>query len=113
MPHAFEFPRMLCSIVPLVRSERLPGLGRSVVNEFVALAFGHAIGAFQFLRATAGRIPSFPAVVRTLNDLSEPAARLRRVDAARINRRTFDMINLPARKMRTAHLPSFARAIRC
>src|SRR5207249_3714178 len=58
-------------------------------------------------------VPRLAAIVRTLNDLAEPAARLRRVDAARINRRTFDMINLPARKMRTAHLPSFARAIRC
>ena len=39
-------------------------------------------------------------------------ARLRCVNAVRINRRTFQVINFPAREMRAADFPSFARAIR-
>src|SRR5437667_12079228 len=34
MPDPFEFPRMLCAVVPLVGRERLPGLRRSFVNDF-------------------------------------------------------------------------------
>ena len=38
MPDALELPGMLRAVVPLVRGERLAGLGRSVVDELVALA---------------------------------------------------------------------------
>src|SRR5438132_14155851 len=112
MPDALEFPRMLCAIVPLVRRQRFPCFRRSVVNELVAFPFGHAVRTFQFFRTAAGCLPGFAGVVRALNDLPKPTAGLRGVDSIRVNRRTFHVINLPARKMRSPHLPSFTRAIR-
>src|SRR6266536_135372 len=113
MPDTFELPGVLCSVVPLMRRKWFTTLGRSVVSEFVAFAFGRAIRAFQFLRAAARRVPGFAAVVGALNDLPKPTARLRRVNATRVNWRAFHMINFPTRKMRAANLPSFARTIRC
>src|SRR5215467_8066659 len=112
MPYTFEFPGVLRSIVPLVRREWFPGFRRSVVNEFIAFAFGHPVRAFQFLGTAAGRIPAFATVIRALNNLPKPPTRLRCIDTLRINRRTFHVINLPARKLRAAHFPTFARAIR-
>src|SRR5206468_10146006 len=106
MPNALELPRMLGAVVPLMRARD------TVVNELVAFAFWHAVRTFQFLRAAAGRVPRFAAVIRALNDLPKPAAGLRGVDPVRINRRAFHVINFPTRKMRATHLPSFARAIR-
>src|ERR1700730_4731016 len=97
MPDALELPRMLRAVVPLMRARH------AIVNEFVALALGHAIR--RLFHPTARRLPSFPAIARTLNDLPEPGARLRRVDSVRINRRPFDVINFPARKMRPVHFP--------
>src|SRR6266496_6202513 len=112
MPDAFEFPGMLCSVVPLVRGEWFTSLGRSVINEFIAFAFGRAIRAFQFLRAAARRVPGFAAVVGALSDLPKPAARLRPINAIRVNWRTLHVVDFPTRKMRAANLPSFARTIR-
>src|ERR1041385_5168041 len=74
MPDPLEFPRMLCAVVPLMRP------GDSVVNEFVALAFWHASLALQLFRTTSRRYPAFAAVIRALNDLPEPTARLRSVN---------------------------------
>src|SRR6266536_5722987 len=112
MPDAFKLPRVLCSIIPLMRREWFTSLRRSVVNEFVAFAFGRAIRAFQFLRAAARRVPGFAAVVGALSDLPKPAARLRPINAIRVNWRTLHVIDFPTRKMRAANLPSFARTIR-
>src|SRR5712692_1500262 len=113
VPDAFELPGMLCSVVPLVRGEWFASFSRSIVHELVAFAFGRAIRAFQLVGAAAGRVPSLTAIIGALNDLTEPAAGLRRVNAIRINWRTFHVINLPTRKMRAADFPTFARAIRC
>src|SRR5947207_10073462 len=44
MPDAFELPRMLCSVVPLVRGERFTGFGGRIVNELVAFGLGHTLG---------------------------------------------------------------------
>src|SRR5580704_13102163 len=107
MPNALELPRMLGAVIPLM------GARDSVVNKLVALTFRHAIRTFQFLGFASGRVPSFSAVIGALNDLAEPPTGLRCVDAVRIDRRTLHMINLPTRKMRPTHLPSFARTIRC
>src|ERR1700687_4523932 len=41
MPHSFELPRMLRSVIPLVRGERRCG---RIINELVALGLGLAIG---------------------------------------------------------------------
>ena len=77
MPDAFEFPRMLCAIVPLM------GAWHAVVNEIVAFAFRHSLRSSS-VRPTPRRVPSFAAVVGSLNDLSKPTARLRRINPVRI-----------------------------
>ena len=106
VPHPFEFPRMLGAVVPLM------GARNSVVTKIIArAALRHSVGSAQILFAGSGRFPGFPAVVRSLNDLSKPRAGLRRVNPVRIYRRTFDVINLPAGKMRSVNLPPFALAV--
>src|SRR4030095_13532631 len=107
MPNTLELPGMLSSVIPLMCARN------TVVNEFVALAFLHAIGTFQVLRAAPGRVPLFSAVIGTLDDLAEPSTGLRCINPVWIDRRTFYVINFPACKMRAAHFPSFARAICC
>ena len=89
MPDALELPGMLRAVVPLVRA------GHAVVDELVA-----------------DRLPGLAAVVRALDHLPEPAAGLRRVDAVRVSGRAFEMIHLPARKVRAADLPFLALAVR-
>src|SRR6266540_400596 len=86
VPHALEFPQMLCAVVPLMRREWFPGFRRRVVNELVAFRFGHAVRTFQFFRTAAGCVPGFAAVIRALNDLPKPTAGLRGVDSVGINR---------------------------
>src|SRR4029450_8318486 len=107
MPNPLELPRMLGAVIPLMCARD------TVVNEFVALAFRRSVGTFQFLRAAPRGVPLFSAVIRALNDLAEPPAGLRCINPVRIGWSTFSVINFPARKMRTADFPSFARAIRC
>ena len=106
MPDALEFPRMLRAVIPLVRAN-LAG-----IRELVALAFRKTLRAFQFLRAAAGRVPGFAAVIGTLDDLAKPAAGLGGVESVRIRRGAFHVIDLPAREMRAADLPVFAPSIR-
>src|SRR4030095_7748692 len=105
MPDPLELPWMLGAVVPLV------GPRDAVVNEFVTFTHRHTLRTG--CRSAARRVPCFAAVIGALNDLSKPGAGLRRVQPVLINRRTFHVINFPTRKMRAAHLPSFARAIRC
>ena len=103
MPDAFELPRMLRAVIPLVRAHL------AFVNELVALALWASFRAFQFLGAAAGRVPRLAAVVRALDDLPEPAAGLRGVKAVRIRGRTFDMIDFPAGEMRAGLASFYAR----
>ena len=86
VPDALELPRMRRAVVPLVRA------GHAVVDELVAR-----------------RLPRLAAVVRPLDDLPEPAARLRRVDAVRVGRRSLEVVDLPAAEMRPADVPLSAR----
>src|SRR6266851_39867 len=95
---------MLRAVVPLMRP------GYTVIHELVALAFGHAIR--RLFHPAARRLPRFAAIIGALNDLSEPGARLRRVNPVRINRRTLNVINFPAGKMRATDLPSFTLPVR-
>src|ERR1051325_10326346 len=106
MPDPLEFPGMLGPVIPLMRPRD------AVVNEFVTLTFRHAALALKLLRTAARRLPGFATVIRTLNDLAEPTACLRRVNPVRIDRRTFHVINLPARKVRPLHFPIFPLRIR-
>src|SRR5690242_1329817 len=102
MPDAFELPRMLRAVVPKVSSDF------AFVNKLIALAARHAFRPFQILRAAAGCVPGLAAIIGTLNDLAEPAARLRSVNAIRVRGRSFEMINFPAREMRAADFPTLA-----
>src|SRR5579864_1370202 len=106
MPDALEFPRMLRPVVPLMCA------GDTIVNKFVAFAFWKTVLALQLFRLAAGRVPGFPAVIRPLNDLPEPIARLRRVDPVRIHRRPFHVVNLPPGKIRPFHFPILTLRIR-
>src|SRR5688572_990017 len=106
MPHALEFPRMLRAVVPLVCAHL------SFVREHVALSFGHSIRAHQIFWFGSGRIPGFAAIIRPLDDLPKPSARLRRKDAIGINGRAFEMIHLPTREVWPADLPVLPLAIR-
>src|SRR5512132_1606245 len=80
MPDAFELPGMRRAVVPLVRGERFAGFSRRVVNKLVALAFGRAVrGRRRFAGGCSRLVPCLAAVIRALNDLAKPAARLRRI----------------------------------
>src|SRR5262245_57373159 len=90
MPDAFELPGMRRPVVPLMRS------GDALIDEFVS-----------------NGLPRKASVVRTRNDLAEPAAGLRRVKPVWIGRRSLEVINLPSRKVRAVHSPLLAFCIRC
>src|SRR2546422_6179274 len=111
MPDALELPGVLRAVVPLVRGEGFAGVRRRVVDELVALAGRHAVRRLR--HSTPGRLPRLAAVARALDDLSEPPARLRRVDAVGIGGGSLHVINLPAREVRTAHVPLLALAVCC
>ena len=113
MPDALELPGMLRAVVPLVRGEGLAGFGRRVVDELVALALGHAVRSGGRLAGRcSGLVPRLAAVVGALDDLPEPAAGLRRIQPVRVNGRSLEVVDLPARKVRTTDVPPFALAVR-
>src|SRR5438046_1834894 len=109
MPHPLELPGVLGAVVPLVRGERLAGLGRGVVYELVALTGRHAVRPLR--HAAARCLPRLARVAGALNDLSEPTARLRGVEAIGIGGRSLQMIDLPPREVRAAHIPLLALAV--
>src|ERR1019366_7398753 len=86
------------------------GLRRAVVNEFIARGRRHRARLGRFF--ASGRLPGFAAVIGALDDLPEPAAGLRGIQPVRVNRRSLDVVQLPAREMRTADIPAFALAVR-
>src|SRR5919205_2934717 len=101
VPDALELLRALRAVVELVSRERLARLVGSVVDELVALALGHPVGRRRRLaRGRSGLVPSLAAVVRALNYLAEPSARLRRVNPVGVNRRALQVVDLPAREVR-------------
>src|SRR5439155_24860538 len=106
MPDALEFPRMLRAVVPLVRPHF------AFIDELVAFAFGRTIGTGQLLGAAAGCLPGLAAIVGALDNLAEPTARLRRVDAVRLSGRAFEVIHFPAREVQPADFPILALAVR-
>src|SRR5687768_10320809 len=102
---------MLRAVVPLVCGERLAGLRRGVVHEFVAHAGWRIIRARQLL--PAGHLPCLATVARALDDLPEPAAGLRRVQPVRVGRRALHVEDLPSREVRAADVPLLALSVRC
>src|ERR1700757_959451 len=89
MPDACEFPRMWRAVIPHVRA------GRAFVYELVA-----------------HRLPRFSAIVRTLDQLTEPARGLGGVQAIGIGGRALEVIHLPAGEVRTTDIPLRALFIR-
>src|SRR5262249_43991835 len=82
MPDALELPGMRRPVVPLM------GPGDALVHELVA-----------------HRLPGLAAVAGPLNDLAEPAARLRGIEPVGIGRRRLQVIDLPSGEVRTADAP--------
>ena len=90
MPHALELPGMLGAVVPLV------GAGRRRRTR---------------TRCPTG-LPGLAPVVRALDHLAEPPAGLRGIDPVRLCGRTLEVVHLPAREVRAAHVPPVALAVR-
>src|SRR5262249_39245424 len=88
MPDAFELPRMRSAVVPLM-SAGDAGIGKRL----------------------ADRLPRLSAVIGPLHELTKPTRRLRCVEPVRLDRRTLEMINLPAAEMRAANVPPLAFAV--
>src|SRR5439155_6115066 len=110
LPDPLDLPGVMRAVVPLMRGQRLAGVGRRVVDELVALARRHAFGRLR--HAAPGRLPRLAAVAGALDDLSEPPARLRRVQPVRVDRRALEVVDLPTREVRAADIPPFALAVR-
>src|SRR5262245_26653160 len=68
-------------------------------------------GNSVIFKLVSNRLPCLAAVIRALDDLSEPAAALRGIDPIGIDRRRFEMVDLPAAELRTADVPFLALAI--
>ena len=83
----------------------LPGLLGAVENLVSA-------GIALVFEVIADRLPGVAAVIRELDHLAKPAAGLRGIDPMRVNRRTLEVVDFPACKVRPADLPLFALAIR-
>src|SRR5262245_42075813 len=114
MPDPLELPRVRCTVVPLVRGKGFAGFRRRIVNKLVTLALGHAFrGGGRLAGRRSGLVPCLATVIRALNDLSKPAARLRSVQPIRISGRSLEMIDFPARKVGTADVQPFALCVRC
>src|SRR6185369_1437339 len=106
MPNSFELPRLQSAVIKLVRGERLTGFLRRVVNKLVALTHRHTFGRGGRRAGGRSRLkPRLAAIVGALNDLTKPAAGLRRVNAVRIHSRTLHVVNLPAGEMRATDVP--------
>jgi hypothetical protein len=56
-------------------------------------------------------VPRFAAVIGALDDLPEPAAGLRRVNAIRIGGRTLEVVHLPPAKLRAGDIPFLTLAV--
>src|SRR5262249_49809961 len=82
-----------------------------VVDELVGFAHREALGRFGQSARRSRHGPRLAAVVGALDDLPEPAARLRHVDAVRIDGRALHVINLPAREMRAVDGPLLSFAV--
>src|SRR5215472_5917216 len=102
---------MLCAVVPLMSGERLARFRRSVVLKLIAFSFWRAARAGALTWRCSRLVPSFAAIIGALNDLSEPATGLRRINPIRIHRRALQVIHLPSGKMRSADVPFLPLAI--
>src|SRR5437588_2804836 len=88
VPNPLELERPRRAVIPLV------GARLALVDELVP-----------------NRLPGLAAVVRTLDQLSEPAGRLRCIQPVRVDWRPLDVVHLPAAKVGPVDLPTLALAI--
>src|SRR5580704_7138 len=111
VPHPLELPGMLRAVVKLMSSKRPARRIRSVVNKLIASGFRRTRR-----RRLSGRrsrlVPCLPAVIGSLNQLSEPPAGLRRIQPVRVRGRSLHVVNLPAREVRAADVPLVALTVR-
>src|SRR4051812_33779105 len=112
VPDAFEFPWVLCAVVPHMGRERLAGFRRNVISEFVALPFRHSVRRGRRLARRQSRLePGFSAIIRPLDDLPEPRAGLRGINSVRIDWRCLEVIHLPPREKRPVYLPILSLSV--
>src|SRR5688500_20226267 len=100
---------MRSAVVPLMRQERFACLNRRVVHKLIALAHWHTLRrSHRRAGRRTGSEPRFAAVVRALNNLSKPAAALRRVKTVGIRGGTLQVRSLPAADVRPTHVTPIA-----
>src|SRR6185437_8768556 len=73
MPHPLELPRMLCAVVPLVRSKRLAGFSGGVIDEAIRCLVREGRHG-RVARLQPRLLPVLSAIVGALQDLPKPAA---------------------------------------
>src|SRR5579863_959694 len=110
MPDALELPGMLRAVIELVRGERLTAFVGRVVGEFIARRFRRA-GRGRLSGRRSGLVPGFATIVGALNQLAEPSACLRCVDAVGIGWRSLQMVEFPTGEVRAADVPLLALAV--
>ena len=88
MPDTLELPGVRRAVIPLVRS------GQTIVGKMIV---DHG--------------PTPAAILRALHDLPEPAGALRGIEPVWMERRSFDVKNLPTGKMWTGNRPPVAAPI--
>src|SRR5690348_16164165 len=112
MPHALELPRMLRAVIELVSGQRFARFRGSVVHELVALRLRRSFWCGPLAGRSSRLRPRFAAIIGALDDLAKPATGLGCEQPIRIGRRSLNVIDLPARKVRTAHVPLVSLAVR-
>src|SRR5512133_109864 len=104
---------MRCAVVPLMRGQGFPRLGRRVVHELVALSLGKAVrGRRHLAGGRSGLVPALATIIGALDDLAEPAAGLGGIEATRIGRRSLDVEDLPSGEVRAVDAPCLAATVR-
>src|SRR5262249_2115509 len=87
--------------------------GGSVINKLVAFTLGHPFrGRGRLAWWSTGLLPGLAAIARALDDLAEPSAGLRTIQAIRVSGRSLHMIYLPAGKQGSTDVPIFAFSFR-
>lgn len=106
MPDALELPRMLGVVVPFVSADV------TAVLEQIAVPRGHRFGIAWLRYFGSWRGPSFPAIVGSLDYLTEPVARLGGIDAIWIDWRSLEVKHFPSPKQWAFDLPVHSLSVR-
>src|SRR5450755_4605866 len=90
VPNPLELPGVRRAVIPLVRARDA-----------------------RIRKLVSHRFPGYAAVLRALDHLPKPAARLRSIKAVGIRRRALYVVHLPTPEVGAAHFPVFPFAVRC